>query len=161
MTLRIRDFEIDLETSQLLPCYIAKALVKFPDFCNEARCRQFSAKVSNSPNVITQPLQKVIFHQSLSHRLYISRIFSNVKFYFMLLEIHLTSSPNHSKIHDISNEIFFTQDHIFRDIFKSHILSYAFDNSLDIITKHLQKSKISAIRYFFAHSHMFKDILEC
>ena len=97
MTLRIRDFEIDLETSQLLPCYIAKALVKFPDFCNEARCRQFSAKVSNSPNVITQPLQKVIFHQSLSHRLYISRIFSNVKFYYMLLEIHLTSSPNHSK----------------------------------------------------------------
>ena len=74
-----------------------KSLVKFPDFCNEARCRQFSAKVSNSPNVITQPLQKVIFHQSLSHRLYISRIFSNVKFYFMLLEIHLTSSPNHSK----------------------------------------------------------------
>ena len=158
MTLRIRDFEIDLETSQLLPCYIAKALVKFPDFCNEARCRQFSAKVSNSPNVITQPLQKVIFHQSLSHRLYISRIFSNVKFYYMLLEIHLTSSPNHSKIHDISNEIFFTQDHIFRDIFKSHILSYAFDNSLDIITKHLQKSKISAIRYFL-HTVIYSRII--
>ena len=69
--------------------------------------------------------------------------------------------PTTPKIHDISNEIFFTQDYIFGDIFKSHILSYAFDNSLDIITKQLQKSKISAIRYFFAHSHMFKDILEC
>ena len=90
-------FFVAATVSQLLPCYIAKALVKFPDFCNEVRCRQFSAKVSNSPNVITQPLQKVIFHQSLSHRLYISRIFSNDKFYQMLLEIHLTSSPNHSK----------------------------------------------------------------
>ena len=69
--------------------------------------------------------------------------------------------PTTPKIHDISNEIFFTQDYIFGDIFKSHILSYAFDNSLDIITKQLQKSKISAIRYFLAHSHMFKDILEC
>ena len=59
----------------MLPCSIAKALIKFPDFCNEARCRQFSAKVSNSPNVITQPLQKVIFHQSSAHRIYFKDIF--------------------------------------------------------------------------------------
>ena len=127
MILRVRDLESDLETSQLLPCSIAKALIKFPDFCNEARCRQFSAKVSNSPNVITQPLQKVIFHQSSAHRIYFKdifkwqvlsnafgnsfdiitqplqihisneRIFSKVIFYHMLLTIHLTSSPNNSK----------------------------------------------------------------
>ena len=63
--------------------------------------------------------------------------------------------PTTPKIHDINNEIFFTQDYIFGDIFKSHILSYALDNSLDIITKQLQKSKISEIRYFSAHGHTY------
>ena len=97
---RFRDIESDLETSQFLQCYIAKALIKFPDFCNEARCRQFSAKVSNSPNVITQPLQKVIFHQSSSHILMTNFIKSFWKF---IWPYHPTTPKNHN----VSNEIFF------------------------------------------------------